>query len=74
MQDATLDAFATLFSSLSSFPLRSISAEIPVIRAIDAKFVTLSPVIADEKDSIIRFFFFQCVWDHSLKELSRQYP
>ena len=27
----------------------------PVIRVIDAKFVTLSPVIADEIDSIIRF-------------------
>ena len=27
-----------------------------MIRVIDAKFVTLSPVIADEIDSIIRFF------------------
>ena len=33
----------------------------PVIRVIDAKFVTLSPVIADEIDSIIRFFSV-CLW------------
>ena len=38
------------------FAFRSISADIPVIRVIDAKFVALSPVIADEIDSMIRFF------------------